>query len=390
MSDVDAQPPALTPSTADEAPLAGRYRLGDVLGHGGMGTVYRATDLVLERDVAVKVFRPNAAAENAASYEHEARLLAGLSHPGLVTVFDAGIDDERPFLVMELICGATLAQILRDGPMTAGATAALGAQLATALAYVHRRGIVHRDVKPANILLVVHEDDPAPGPQAKLTDFGIARLVDGARLTAEGFTRGTAAYLSPEQVCGEPIAAPSDVYSLGLVLLECLTGAVVYPGEGVATATARLHREPQVPEYLDRQWHQLLGAMFSRDPGQRPGAAEVAVALTGPAAVVPVSSPSAGSTHSGDSAGSAPQQTRVLPVVPGELSVEPDPPAPRRVLRRAPVPAAVAAAVLITVLIAVFASTSGSTSSPTPRPSYPAVSGKLGADLQHLQQVAQP
>ncbi|HEX3336167.1 MAG TPA: serine/threonine-protein kinase, partial [Jatrophihabitans sp.] len=339
-------------------PLAGRYLLGEVLGQGGMGSVYRARDLVLDRDVAVKLFRPNAAAEDAASYEHEARLLAGLSHPGLVTVFDAGIaEGDQPFLVMELVCGATLGQVLGDGPMAPGATAALGAQLATALAYVHRRGIVHRDVKPANILLVIDNDEPATGPQAKLTDFGIARLINGARLTADGFTRGTASYLSPEQVRGEPTAAPSDVFSLALVLLECLTGTVVYPGEGVATATARLHREPEVPEWLDAQWHRLLRPMFSGDPARRPGAAEVAVALTGLAAVPTPSAPSArfetvetaepaesaGPAASPDEAGvpqagpqldSRPQRTRVLEIPPAEVRAAPRPYRPRGGSRR--------------------------------------------------------
>ncbi|MDT4893381.1 MAG: eukaryotic-like serine/threonine-protein kinase [Pseudonocardiales bacterium] len=392
MTDVDAQQPALAPATAGE-PLAGRYLLGDVLGHGGMGSVYRARDVVLDRDVAVKLFRPNAAAEDAASYEHEARLLAGLSHPGLVTVFDAGIADaDQPFLVMELICGATLGQVLGDGPMAPAATAALGAQLATALAYVHRRGIVHRDVKPANILLVVDDDEPGPGPQAKLTDFGIARLVDGARLTADGFTRGTASYLSPEQVRGEPTAAPSDVYSLGLVLLECLTGTVVYPGEGVATATARLHREPEVPESLDAQWHRLLRPMFSRDPARRPGAAEVAVALTGLAAVP---NPTAALTEAvaaeaAPPPDSGPQRTQVLEIPPAEVRAAPRPYRPRGGSRRAVILVAAVWVVLIAVVIAVVVGTSGSTSSPAPRPAYPSVTGKLGTDLQHLQQAVQP
>src|SRR5205823_4403033 len=144
----------------------------------------------------------------------------------------------------------------------------LGAQIGNALAYVHGHGTIHRDIKPANIL-IDREGQP------KITDFGIARLVDSARRTATGVTVGTAAYLSPEQVTGAEVGPACDVYSLGLVLLECLTGRREYPGTGAEAALARLHRPPEIPASLPRPWPGLLAAMTDSDPSRRPAAAEV-------------------------------------------------------------------------------------------------------------------
>jgi serine/threonine protein kinase len=147
--------------------------------------------------------------------------------------------------------------------------AEIGARLADALAYVHGEGLIHRDVKPANVLLG-HDG------RVRLTDFGIARLVDAAKVTATGLTVGTASYLSPEQVTAEPVGTAADVYSLGLVLLECLTGKREYPGSAVEVALARLSRPPHVPPDLADGWPGLLTAMTDRDPAQRPICAEVA------------------------------------------------------------------------------------------------------------------
>ncbi|MDT4915724.1 MAG: eukaryotic-like serine/threonine-protein kinase, partial [Pseudonocardiales bacterium] len=217
---------------ADTTLVANRYEIQELLGRGSMGAVYCARDVVLERDVALKLFPAEAAdPQQAVRYEQEARVLARLSHPGLVTVYDAGIDATladapRPYLVMELVRGPTLADRLRDGALPPEQVAAVAAQLASALAHIHRREVVHRDVKPANILLRDAEDG-SRYPAATLTDFGIARLIDGTRITMTGYTLGTANYLSPEQLNGGEVAAASDIYSLGLVLLECLTGEVV-------------------------------------------------------------------------------------------------------------------------------------------------------------------
>jgi serine/threonine protein kinase len=271
--------------------LAGRYELGARLGQGGMADVYRGTDRVLGRPVAVKVLRESADEESdRARFVVEARTLARLSHPGLVTVLDAGIGlraedagphtvampTDRPFLVMELVDGPTLAQVLADGPLEPVELRSIGTRLAQALAYVHSRGIVHRDVKPGNVLL-----DAARS--VKLTDFGIVRLLgDNARYTQTGQMIGTAAYLAPEQVTGGPVTSATDVYALGLLLLEAATGRRQYPGTALESALARLHQPPRIPDALPAAWRELLGRMTAIDPGARPDAAEVAEQLSAP------------------------------------------------------------------------------------------------------------
>ncbi|MCW2599210.1 MAG: Serine/threonine protein kinase PrkC, regulator of stationary phase [Frankiales bacterium] len=253
----------------------GRYELGPVLGRGGMAQVRRATDTVLGRDVAVKLFREDLDEQSAARVRTEMQTLASLMHPGLVAVHDAGTElDEhgvaQPFLVMELVDGPTLAACESLSPER---VAQVGAELAVALDYVHAQGVVHRDVKPANILL-------SPSG-VKLADFGIARIVDGVRHTSTGLTVGTAPYLSPEQVTGDPIGPAADVYALGLVLLESLTGRREFTGGPVETALARLHRDPDVPDSLPVPWPSLLRAMTARQPSARPAAARVAAVLRG-------------------------------------------------------------------------------------------------------------
>lgn len=269
--------------------LAGRYELGARLGQGGMADVYRGVDHVLGRQVAVKVLRETTDDESdRARFVIEARTLARLSHPGLVTVLDAGIglraDDagpdtapmsvDQPFLVMELVDGPTLAQVLADGGLEPAELQSIGTRLAEALAYVHAQGVVHRDVKPANVLLDCERS-------VKLTDFGIVRLLgDNARHTGTNQMIGTAAYLAPEQVTGQPVTPATDVYSLGLLLLEASTGERVYPGTALESALARLHQPPRIPDELPAAWRELLGRMTAIDPGARPSAAEVAVQLS--------------------------------------------------------------------------------------------------------------
>lgn len=259
--------------------LADRYALGPVVGTGGMARVHRAEDTLLDRSVAVKVFRLDADPRHAARIQNEIRTLAGVQHPGLVCVYDAGTwlrDDgaQVPFLVMELVEGPTLSECCLDGSLEPAQLRRTGAELAEALAHVHATGVVHRDVKPANILL----DETG---RAKLTDFGIARVVDSARQTQTGLTVGTAAYLSPEQVQGQPVGPPSDVYSLGLVLLEAATGRREYPGASVETALARLERPPVVPADLPPPLPSLLSRMTAAEPARRPTALQVAAALRG-------------------------------------------------------------------------------------------------------------
>ncbi len=251
----------------DDNLLAGRYRLGEVLGRGGMADVHRATDEVLERSVAVKVLRDLTTDPAArARFTAEARTVAQLSHPSLVTVLDAGADDhDRPFLVLELVEGSSLADLLPQ-VLPGDQVARIGAQVGAALAHAHAAGIVHRDVKPGNVLL-------GQDGRARLTDFGIARiLAEAAGNTMTGVTVGTAAYLSPEQVRGDAVTPATDVYSLGLVLLEALTGRRVYPGSVTESAVARLHAPPPIPSDLPDPWRDALAAMTHQEPDRRPAA----------------------------------------------------------------------------------------------------------------------
>ncbi|MFJ3379197.1 protein kinase [Curtobacterium sp. NPDC090217] len=260
----------------EERLFGGRYRVTGTLGHGGMASVYRAVDEQLGREVAVKVFRmgPVDHGERARA-EAEIQVLAGLRSPALVTLYDAALDDADgdSYLVMELVPGSDLATRLREGPLDRPTTARVGAQVADGLAAVHAQGIVHRDVKPANVLL------EADGSHVKLADFGIALLRDAARVTGTGTVMGTAAYLAPEQVTAQGISGKSDVYSLGLVLLECLSGRMPFPGSAVESATARLTRSPEIDPALPTAWRVLLHVMTATDPAERPSATEAAERL---------------------------------------------------------------------------------------------------------------
>lgn len=251
--------------------LAGRYRVERLIAHGGMASVFAAYDEVLDRAVAVKALRHGESVDRT-RFDREARMLAGLTHPNLVSVYDAGEQDGEVFMVLELIEGPTLAGRLAGGPLAGDEARLVGAELAAALAHVHAQGIVHRDVKPSNVLL----DGAA---RARLGDFGIAHLADSTALTASATTIGTAAYMAPEQLEGQTATNAADVYALGLVLLECLTGRRAFPGPAPASSLARLSRDPDIPADLPAPWPALLAAMTARDPSARPDAAAVAAAL---------------------------------------------------------------------------------------------------------------
>ncbi|MFD1713083.1 protein kinase [Amnibacterium flavum] len=270
-------------SFATNGMMYGRYRLIERIGAGGMATVWRASDEALDREVAVKVFTATATTPEAIRLqEREARTAAGHTHHGLVTLLDAGVDQseehgDRIFLVMELIDGFDLKVYLENNPLTARDIAYIGHDVAEALEYLHHHDIVHRDIKPANIMLSGFRGG-GTRPRAKLTDFGIALPTD--RITpAEGTTTGTAAYLSPEQANLDLVGPPTDIYALGLVLLECFTRQIAFPGDAVQSALSRLMRDPEIPETLDPEWRVLLKAMTAREPKARPTATEAMLSL---------------------------------------------------------------------------------------------------------------
>ena len=276
--------------------LDGRYRLGECVGEGGMARVYRAEDVALGRTVAIKLIRPGVDGASSERARSEMTVLASLNHPSLVTLFDARLIPGQPeYLVMEFVDGPTLSSRLAErDPLPPDAVAHLGAELAEALHVVHQAGVVHRDIKPSNVLLSPAQL-PGSRPRAKLADFGIAYLLDASRLTSPGLVVGTVAYLAPEQIRGGEPAPASDIYSLGLVLLEALTGERAHPhGGGMAAAVARVENPPVIPAALDLRWRDLLTRMLDAEPQNRPTAAEVAAAagtLTDPAGAVDMSAP---------------------------------------------------------------------------------------------------
>jgi hypothetical protein len=279
---VTAPLPPVQPSSPHWV-LGGRYRVIDRLGRGGMAEVFRAHDELLDRDVAVKVFKTGMDGDDdthgEVRRELELQSLARLSHPHLITLFDGSVVGEGPaYLVLELVHGPDLASRLREGPLPEPEAREIGAQIADALAYVHARGMVHRDVKPANILLGM--DDAMPGAvRARLSDFGIVRMVGNSRMTAADMTLGTASYVAPEQARGANVGPPADVYSLALVLIESLTGVRCFDGPIHEALAARLAVAPEIPTGLPTPWPDLLAAMTRLDPDDRPDAGEVARSL---------------------------------------------------------------------------------------------------------------
>ena len=253
--------------------IAGRYRVDARLGGGGMADVFDAYDEQLHRPVAVKLLRGIDEAGAARRFAEEIRLTARVNHPNIVALYDAGEHDGSPFLVLERVNGGTLAGEMAAGPMDPRRVAAIGEQLASALSHSHAAGIVHRDVKPTNVLI-------AADGSVRLADFGIAVTATATRLTVTGTVAGSAGYVSPEQVLGSGAGAPSDIYALGLVLLECLTGAPPWSGTTVEVALARITTDPPMPADLPEEWATLLRAMTSRQPEDRPSIDLVGHALS--------------------------------------------------------------------------------------------------------------
>ena len=258
--------------------LGGRYALTERIAVGGMGEVWRGVDTVMERPVAVKVLRADLDRDGPflARFRAEARTAAMLSHPGIAAMYDFHEEHRSAYLVMELVPGEPLSTIIsRDGALGVRRTLDLVAQTAWALQAAHRRGVVHRDVKPANLMVT-------PEGVIRVTDFGIARPQDHEPLTATGQVMGTAHYLAPEVARGQTATPASDVYALGIVAYECLAGRRPFDGANqVAVATAQLYDEPPpLPATLPRDVVAVIGAAMAKDPTERIGSAEqFAVAL---------------------------------------------------------------------------------------------------------------
>jgi serine/threonine protein kinase len=240
-----------------------------------MSDVYEAFDEMTGTDVAVKIVRSNDP-EFGRRLAQEARALEGLEHPGLIKLLDVGAVEDQSYLVMELIVGQTLAETLRAGPLSSRETAAIGARLADALAYVHERGVVHRDVKPSNILLSANGD-------AWLGDFGIARHPEAMTLTAAGMTMGTVSYMAPEQLEDHQVGPAADIWSLGIILLECLTGQRVYEGTPSEVLARRLAGPVVLPADLPVPWKLVLAGMLARHPDERLEDHQVSALLATPA-----------------------------------------------------------------------------------------------------------
>lgn len=335
--------------------LDGRYRLRGRVGSGGMADVFEAEDSVLERTVAIKLIRRDDGRAGSADRAHtEKALLAGLNHPSVVGLYDAHLDPGSPqYLVMEFVDGPTLAQRLTRGLLTTAELAPVAADLAEALRAVHAAGVIHRDVKPSNVLLA--QPPEADGRwRAKLADFGIACTADTSRART-GVVLGTSSYMAPEQLRDLPLEPSADIYALGLVLLECLTGVSGYPlGTDMEAARRRLTVPPEIPRTVPPGWARLISRMTQTDAASRPSASEVFDAVR-----------SMSSTHSPDAGDDRP--TSPLPAEPADDPVRGLDARPRG--RRRTYGAIAAAATAFGILAAIIPWTAASAPLPAARAS---------------------
>src|SRR4029079_5264004 len=263
-----------------EAALGDQLQLGELLGQGGFAAVFRAHDPFLERDVAIKVLDPSLAvdADREEQFLHEARTIAAAEHPHIVPLYSADAAGGLLYLVMRLLSGRSLEDRIAEGKLPAADAARIALQCAQALAAAHAVGVVHRDIKPANILLDANGN-------ATVTDFGIALVTSRPARELLGSTAGTPHYMSPEQSLGEQVDGRSDVYALGVVLYEMLTGTRPFPGRN-ATEVIAQHISAPIPKVSDREpatpvaLVRLVDRMLTKDPAGRPTAAELVNELT--------------------------------------------------------------------------------------------------------------
>src|SRR4051812_11172673 len=260
----------------------GKYTLGALLGQGGMGAVYRSHHPLLNRPVAIKVMLANIAADPQAHqrFLREAQVVAVLSHPNIVNIFDVDVQDGQPYIVMDFASSGSLAARLQAGPIGLGETLRLAIPLADALAYAHGQGLIHRDLKPANVLL-------RPDGSPVLADFGLARPAvadSAAQITATGAVMGTLAYMAPEQFSGRPADARADLYAFGVMLYEMLTGRVPFAGDSAQIMYGHLQQPPPHPRQLNPALpdpiERLILRLLEKNPDMRPqSAAELAAEL---------------------------------------------------------------------------------------------------------------
>ena len=266
-----------------ESLIGDRYQLTAPIARGAMSAVYSAHDRVLDREVAIKFLIGDGSGDASDRAEREMRLGASVDHPGLVEMLDAGYAAWRGsrirFLVLERLNAPSLQQLLQTAPPSAALIAEIGEQVADALACLHQRGVLHLDVKPANIM-VERVPTLRYSRRVRLIDFGLAERIDGIPHRPTPTAIATAGYLSPEHVAGIPLTGASDVYSLGLVLLRCLTGHDEYEGTAADAALARLSRDPRVPLDVPEGFASILSAMTDRTPEWRPRAEDVADAFS--------------------------------------------------------------------------------------------------------------
>jgi serine/threonine protein kinase len=313
--------------------VAGRYRLGEILGRGGMGEVRAARDVTLGRDVAVKLLHHGLAGDERVSrrFEHEARAAARLTHPNVVRVYDAGVHNGRPFIVMERLGGGTLADEIARGPLSETRVRVVGVQVLEALAAAHKHGVLHRDIKPSNVML-------APDGGVRVADFGIAKSELATDGTTTGTVIGTLGYMPPERLHGDPATAASDCYAAGVVLYEALSGRRPYVGDNAIAVLAQVQRgDPPALDELRPDVDPSLPAAIRRAMAVEPrdrfaSAQDFAEALKNPARA----------RRDTPAVAHVPEPTRAYPVAPvppppPPSSTPPPPPPspPARVARRA-------------------------------------------------------